>query len=1111
MPKQTPITKLTRPNISGIVPRKRLFRLLDQYRDKPVVWVSGPAGSGKTTLVASYLDARKLPCLWYSVDAGDADIATFFYYMGLAAKTAAPRYKKPLPLLRPEYLQGIATFTQRFFEAFYSRLQTSFVIVLDNYQEVPGDSVLHDIVANALSLIPEGIQIFALSRNEAQPAFARLRANGRMHLIGWDKLRFTFEESKLLVQLKEQRKLSESAVEELCELTGGWAAGLLLLTEGAGTRPPEGRISGKGATKEVFDYFAGEVLDKLDSESRDFLLLTSCLPMMTAEMAKRLTDQHNAGDILDVLSRNHFFTVKHPAAKPTFKYHPLFREFLLARLRESLSLKGILRVQTRAASLLEEAGQIEDAAELYMQVGEGAGLVRLILAHARSLVEQGRGKTLALWLSRLPETYRENDPWILFWNGICRVPFDPAEGRRYLERAFKKFIRQRNDTGMLLAWSNIVETFLYEFTDFTPLDAWIAWLDKRHRTEPAYPNPYIAAAVMTSMATALVWRQPQRRDIKSWVERAVRSAEAIHDINLQIRAYTLTIQYYAWIGDLRTGARFVDRMQRLAESSQASPLTRITWKWSEGVWFTLAEPAPDRVLRAVSEGLRIAETSGVHLFDMGMFLNGVYASFNKGDLTKTKEYLDRASAVLHPGRRSALATYYFVAGYYGLLANDLSRASKDAEQSLSLSRETGVPCGEFLCRLLSARVAFETAPHADAMRHINEAKRLARRIKSAYMEFVSLLTEAYFTMQNESKRGGATEKGAACIPLLRRAMKIGREQDYKTLLFIWSPEMLSRLCSAALRSGIEVGYVLSLIRELCLPPSVLSQELDAWPWPVRVRTFGRFELAKDGKPVQFSGKIQRKPLDLLKVLIAFGGRDVREERIIDALWPEAPGDLAHKSFEMALQRLRRLIGSDKVLRLQDGLLTLDDRICWVDTWAFERMFERSEFGMGSEEPGSPSPGLLTSGKRGKARGKSASALPGETSIRRNPQSAMQRMENAISLYRGHFLPADSRQPWSVITRERLRSKFLRLVTKTGEQYEQAGEWKKASVCFERGLEKDAVCEEFYHHLMLCHNALGHRAEAVNTYQRCRAVLHDRLGLEPSPRTEEIHSVVRGKR
>jgi LuxR family transcriptional regulator, maltose regulon positive regulatory protein len=98
-----------RPRLAGVLPRARLFGLLDTGCRSPVVWVSGPAGSGKTTLVASWLDAKKIPCLWYHLDEGDSDIATFFYYLGLATRRAAPRYKTPLPLLTMEYLRGVPT------------------------------------------------------------------------------------------------------------------------------------------------------------------------------------------------------------------------------------------------------------------------------------------------------------------------------------------------------------------------------------------------------------------------------------------------------------------------------------------------------------------------------------------------------------------------------------------------------------------------------------------------------------------------------------------------------------------------------------------------------------------------------------------------------------------------------------------------------------------------------------------------------------------------------------------------------------------------------------------------------------------------------------------
>ncbi|NVM20374.1 MAG: hypothetical protein HWN68_01155 [Desulfobacterales bacterium] len=164
--KSASLAKITSPILTKVFPRKRLFGLLDRSRDRPVVWVSGPAGCGKTTLVGSYLQARALPCLWYQVDEGDADPATFFYYMGLAAKMAAPRKRKPLPLLTPEYLPGISTFTLRYFEDLYNRLKIPSVLVLDNYQEAPADSAFHEVIRRGLSRIPDGLNVVLLSRSD---------------------------------------------------------------------------------------------------------------------------------------------------------------------------------------------------------------------------------------------------------------------------------------------------------------------------------------------------------------------------------------------------------------------------------------------------------------------------------------------------------------------------------------------------------------------------------------------------------------------------------------------------------------------------------------------------------------------------------------------------------------------------------------------------------------------------------------------------------------------------------------------------------------------------------------------------------------------------------
>jgi LuxR family maltose regulon positive regulatory protein len=148
--------KVTRPTVPSVFPRVRLFESMDNLSRRPVIWVSGPPGYGKTTLVASYLEAHRRPCLWYQMDAGDADAATFFYYMGLAVKKAAPRKRKILPLLTPEYTPGLEIFALRYFEAAYQSLSIPTVAVFDNYQLIPAESILHIIFGTDYLSSPKG-------------------------------------------------------------------------------------------------------------------------------------------------------------------------------------------------------------------------------------------------------------------------------------------------------------------------------------------------------------------------------------------------------------------------------------------------------------------------------------------------------------------------------------------------------------------------------------------------------------------------------------------------------------------------------------------------------------------------------------------------------------------------------------------------------------------------------------------------------------------------------------------------------------------------------------------------------------------------------------------
>src|SRR5436190_19872948 len=128
------LAKLTRPKLYDALPRPRLFSLLDEAATRPIVWICAPPGSGKTTLVASYLEARDLRYVWYQADIGDTDPATSVHYMRAAAQQIAGKAAAKLPLFTPEPQQNLARFARSFFRDFFSVLPQPCVVVFDNFQ-----------------------------------------------------------------------------------------------------------------------------------------------------------------------------------------------------------------------------------------------------------------------------------------------------------------------------------------------------------------------------------------------------------------------------------------------------------------------------------------------------------------------------------------------------------------------------------------------------------------------------------------------------------------------------------------------------------------------------------------------------------------------------------------------------------------------------------------------------------------------------------------------------------------------------------------------------------------------------------------------------------------
>ncbi|HKB82340.1 MAG TPA: hypothetical protein VKD04_03925 [Burkholderiales bacterium] len=376
--------------------------LLDNASERPAVWIAAPPGAGKTTLVAGWLESRGRSGIWYQVDAGDADPASFFYYLGIAerARPGRPRNLRPLPLLTPEHLADVQGFARRFFRELFDRLGTPAVLVLDNFQEAGDAAVFHEVARIAIENAPSGISVVVVSRTVPGEDFALPSTNRLLALIDWEALKLTREESRRIAQCHVS--MDDRVLDELHERSGGWAAGLILLAERLRRGADIEDLAAPDSLQEVFGYFAGQLFDRADDETRRMLMQLSYLPSIPASMAEALTGNALGSRLLEQLYRRHLFTDRRRGGEPVYQFHALFRAFLQHRALADLEAEHRRSIAKQAAQLLDAAGQIEAAMALYLEAQDWIAAQTLILAQAQTLIAQGR--------------------WASSWTGSRRFP-----------------------------------------------------------------------------------------------------------------------------------------------------------------------------------------------------------------------------------------------------------------------------------------------------------------------------------------------------------------------------------------------------------------------------------------------------------------------------------------------------------------------------------------------------------------------------------------------------------------------------------------------------------------------------------------------------------------
>lgn len=903
-----------------------------------------------------------------------------------------------------------------------------------------------------------------ISRTDPPSAFSRFLANGDMACLGWDKLRLAFDECREVIRYRTGQNLPDQLVRELHTYTEGWAAGLVLLLDGRGRELNENYRWGTLPCEDIFNYFTGEVIDKMDSRTRIFLYQSSLLPRMTVDLARKLTGVIEASAILRRLHEENSFINRRFSHEVLYQYHPLFRSFLLSRLTLETPEEELSKLRQKAAALLEEDGSFEDALSLLQEDGDWEAIARVLFSKAPDLIARNQFQTLEYWLTSLPRQQWDYSNWFLYWLGMCRVSHHPSKAQQHFIEAYKKFKECEDLTGVLLAWSGIVDTYLYVFATFRSLDIWLEEIEGILANAPVLPSPEMEAKVTASLITALALRNPAHPRFEILMQRSRFLAEQCADPGVKVQAYLPLAFCRLFKGHFQEVGALLDTFGKYAFQTQCSPLFRVMQKDLEAFYYWKSCRFQECWLSA-EQGLSLAEEAGIPAFRFFLLGHSIAALLSKGDTNAAHDILSKVSKDLDSARSWEKSYYHVMSTWAFLLCGDLVNAGYQAEQGMNHAQEAGEFESLAICHLGQALVYYSLKERKKAINLLKTARELGVVEPNAFAVFNYDLVEAEFALGNRENRHAEKK--------LRQALRMGRRQGYFNTYF-WRPQVMSNLCALALEREIEPEYVQKIIQRRDLPVPESKLYLHNWPFPVKIRTFGCFELTINGELLEACEKTPARPLELLKIVLALGGRYVNKNQVCDILWPDSSGDAAQSALSTNLQGLRRLLGKDKFIIVSEGMIFLNERFCWVDFWQLEALLNELSQMWKSRE------------------------------TQWNESNFQNLIIMATSIYRGPFMAeATYDSGWILPLRQKFQRELAEWHLKLGKHFEEKTKLDQAVQHYRDARNIDPFREECYQRLMRCYMDLGLKAEAMSEYRLCRLVMRENFDCEPSEKTKEL--------
>ncbi len=404
----------------GVVARPRLVARLNEAlaNGGRLTVVVAPAGYGKSTLLADWVNGCGRTVAWLSLDRRDNHLPTFLRYFVAAVRTQDPKacpitlraLQAPAPPA-PEYLAELLAHD-------LALLSQALILVLDDYHLVR-DPEVQTCMGRLLEILPENVHLALVGRLDSSLPLSRFAARGQLCELRGDALRFTLPEATEFLRHNLGSRMTPEEVSALYARTEGWIAALSLAVQSlsgqAGLAGTVSRLVTR-ADRHVAGYLLQEVLAQEPAPTQDFLLCTAILDRLCAPLCAAVIgdeDTYAAHVSLAGLSQSNPLLQALDDQGTWYRYHQLLQDSLRATVAQRLKPERIAELHRRASAWYAASGFTEEAIEHALAAGDVQAATRLTECFVRSAIERVQATDIERRLRLLPTEVQETNPTLV--------------------------------------------------------------------------------------------------------------------------------------------------------------------------------------------------------------------------------------------------------------------------------------------------------------------------------------------------------------------------------------------------------------------------------------------------------------------------------------------------------------------------------------------------------------------------------------------------------------------------------------------------------------------------------------------------------------------------